>query len=58
VSSRHTTTALTIIENESRLLGDGRAFLGRGVPTEAESVLLVELGGHRQRTLAVQDCGD
>jgi secondary thiamine-phosphate synthase enzyme len=34
ISSRHTTTALTINENESRLLDDLRLFLHRLVPPE------------------------
>lgn len=105
VSSRHTTTALTINENEPRLLADVRTFLGRLVPADAsylhndiaqrdcppdepenahahiiamlmgsseaiplvegeldlgrwQSVLLVELDGSRQRTVAVQVYGD
>lgn len=34
ISSRHTTTAVTINENEPRLLEDIRAFLGRLIPPQ------------------------
>ncbi|BCO30730.1 hypothetical protein TspCOW1_08330 [Thiohalobacter sp. COW1] len=105
VTSRHTTTALTINENEARLLEDVKAFFTRLVPPgdeylhndiqlrdcppdepenahshlvamllgssevvpvsegrlvlgQYQSVLLVELDGPRERTVAVQVVGE
>ncbi|BAZ94205.1 uncharacterized protein FOKN1_1819 [Thiohalobacter thiocyanaticus] len=105
ITSRHTTTALTINENEARLLGDVKAFFtrlvspgdeylhndihlrdcppdepenahshlvamllgssevvpvseGRLVLGQYQSVLLVELDGPRERTVAVQVVGE
>jgi len=105
VTSRHTTTALTINENEQRLLEDVKTFFTRLIPPRAhylhndiqlrdcppdepenahshlaamllgssevtpvsegrlvlgqyQSIMLVELDGPRERTVAVQICGD
>jgi len=105
VTSRHTTTALTINENEQRLLEDVKTFLTRLIPPrehylhndiqlrdcppdepenahshlaamllgssevtpvsegrlvlgQYQSIMLVELDGPRERTVAVQICGD
>jgi len=105
VTSRHTTTALTINENEQRLLQDVKTFLtglippqvhylhndihlrdcppdepenahshlaamllgssevipvseGRLVLGQYQSIMLVELDGPRERSVAVQICGE
>lgn len=105
VTSRHTTTALTINENEQRLLEDVKTFLTRLIPPrehylhndiqlrdcppdepenahshlaamllgssevtpvsegrlvlgQYQSIMLVELDGPRERTVAVQICGE
>jgi secondary thiamine-phosphate synthase enzyme len=105
VTSRHTTTALTINENEERLLEDVRTFLTQLIPPRAryrhndihlrdcppdepenahshlaamllgssevvpvsegrpvlgqyQSIMLVELDGPRERSVAVQICGE
>jgi len=105
VTSRHTTTALTINENEERLLEDVKTFFMRLIPPQAnylhndihlrdcppdepenahshlaamllgssevipiadgglvlgqyQSIMLVELDGSRERTLAVQVYGE
>lgn len=47
ISSRHTTTALTINENEVRLLDDLRLFLNRLVPPE---------GGYLHNDIHLRDC--
>ena len=105
VTSRHTTTALTINEHEERLLEDVKTFFTQLIPPQArylhndihlrdcppdepenahshlaamllgssevvpvsdgalvlgqyQSIMLVELDGSRERTLAVQICGE
>ena len=105
ITSRHTTTALTINENEERLLEDVQTFLtqlvpprahylhndihlrdcppdepenahshlaamilgssevipvseGRAVLGQYQSIMLVELDGPRERSVAVQICGE
>lgn len=105
VTSRHTTTALTINENEERLLEDVKTFFMQLIPPQArylhndiqlrdcppdepenahshlaamllgssevvpvsdgalvlgqyQSIMLVELDGSRERTLALQVCGE
>lgn len=47
VSSRHTTTALTVNENEQRLLDDVRNFLTRLIPPGA---------GYRHDDIQLRDC--
>jgi secondary thiamine-phosphate synthase enzyme len=47
VTSRHTTTAITINENEPRLLDDVRAFFERLVPAD---------DGYRHNDIHLRDC--
>ena len=47
VTSRHTTTAVTINENEARLIDDVRAFFGTLAPAD---------GKYRHNDIALRDC--